>query len=488
MLANVISIDDLSDDDIQRIFALADGFLNEMASAEEPNWIRGQCNLGQKYILSTLFFEPSTRTRMSFETAMLRLGGGVVSMQDSKASSMAKGETIADTIRVVESYADIIVIRHPWEGAARVAADYARVPIINAGDGSHEHPTQTLVDLYTLHRAYKEQLSKEGENGRDKGGGRFLNGLNVLLYGDLRHGRTVHSLVYALARFGARIIPRAAPGCELPEHVEHRLAMDYKCLPIQREDLRENSLPDNVDVIYVTRERQNQLPFKGPDVYVKLSHDERESLSHIKVDVFYATRLQTERKSTDEEAEPYPAISASQLKGPRYKHSKVMHPLPRVDELSFDLDQDVRGVYFQQAAYGVPIRMALITHLLGLKQEAQERKPVGARYPEYTNAVGIRCDNPKCVSEQESEKRYLIPRFYIIDAKRLLLRCAYCDYEQMPKVVGKSVSKKYSTDLGTFSEGKQGGAVLFKSKSDAEAAGYEERLTARKMSDEHVEI
>ena len=161
--------------------------------------MRGGLHLADDFILATLFYEASTRTRFSFESAMMRLGGNVLSSADPKTTSAAKGETIADTIRVLENYADAIVIRHPCEGSVRVAADYADVPIINAGDGGHEHPTQTLCDLYTLRR--------------EKG---TLKNLNVLLWGDLKNGRTVHSLVYGLARFGARIIPCRPKGSACP--------------------------------------------------------------------------------------------------------------------------------------------------------------------------------------------------------------------------------------------------------------------------------
>src|SRR5256885_3556130 len=159
---------------------------------------------------------------------MVVLGGHCRSSSDASHTSAAKGETIADMVRVVGNYADAIVTRHPLEGAARVAADYASVPVINAGDGSHEHPTQTLCDLYTLRAA-------QAEKGRPRTI-HSIKDLNVVIWGDLRHGRTVHSLVYALARLKARIIPRAAPGCELPEHVGSRLERDYHCFPLTKEN------------------------------------------------------------------------------------------------------------------------------------------------------------------------------------------------------------------------------------------------------------
>ena len=185
---DLISIRDLSNADILALFDLA----REYAGAP-----RQRLDVAHDAVMATLFFEPSTRTRMSFESAMLRLGGQVISMADPQASSAAKGETLADTVRIVESYADVLVLRHPKEGAARVAADFASVPVINAGDGAREHPTQTLLDLYTLQQ--------------EKG---TLDGLTVALCGDLKHGRTVHSLAQALARFGARMLCVAPVGLE----------------------------------------------------------------------------------------------------------------------------------------------------------------------------------------------------------------------------------------------------------------------------------
>src|SRR3954462_13858505 len=222
MPRSIISIDDLTIDEMEAIFQLADRFLDEMGTRGKPYRITGKNELAGKYILATLFFEASTRTRLSFESAMLRLGGRCLSSSDASHTSASKGETIADMGRVVANYADAIVTRHPLEGAARVAADYASVPVINAGDGSHEHPTQTLCDQYTLRAA-------QAEKGRPRSI-LSLKDLNVVVWGDLRHGRTVHSLVYALARLKARIIPRPAPGCELPDHVAQRLARDYHCI------------------------------------------------------------------------------------------------------------------------------------------------------------------------------------------------------------------------------------------------------------------
>src|SRR4030042_1793723 len=202
-LANrsLVTTDNLSNGDIISLFSLAD--------ARSAN-MKEQYSVCQGKVMASLFFEPSPRTRLSFEAAMLRLGGNVISAVDIGATSLAKGESIADMAKVVGSYADIIVIRHPWEGAARVVADYAGVPVINAGDGGHQHPTQTLCDLYTL---YKERQT--------------IKGLNIALWGDLKYGRTIHSLVFALAKFGANILFCSSPGLEVPEHVIKNLVTEY---------------------------------------------------------------------------------------------------------------------------------------------------------------------------------------------------------------------------------------------------------------------
>src|SRR3954470_240563 len=350
MHRSVVSIDDLTNDEIEAIFQLADRFLAEMATPGKPFRITGRSELAKDFILATLFFEASTRTRLSFESAMLRLGGRYLSSSDASQTSAAKGETIADMVRVVANYADAIVIRHPLEGAARVAADYASVPVINAGDGSHEHPTQTLCDLYTLRAA-------QAEKGRPRSI-LSLKDLNVVVWGDLRHGRTVHSLVYALARLKARIIPRPAPGCELPDHVAQRLARDYRCISLTKENV-DDGMPPDVDVVYLTPDQPHQLAL--------FDIQARTQIKGLKtVDALYSTRLQLERLGAGYSGD-YPAVDSEFLKHKRYRDTNVMHPLPRVDELSYDIDADKRSMYFQQAAYGVPVRMALIASLLELQ-------------------------------------------------------------------------------------------------------------------------
>ena len=458
MVRHLVTIDDLSEAEIESIFALTDEFLADMATPDKPYRVRGRRPLADDFILATLFYEASTRTRFSFESAMLRLGGHVLSSADPKTTSAAKGETIADTIRVLENYADAIVVRHPCEGSVRVAADYADVPIINAGDGGHEHPTQTLCDLYTLRR--------------EKGS---LKNLNVLLWGDLKNGRTVHSLVYGLARFGARIIPLPAEGFGLPEHVTRRLLRDYDCVPLMKDDLAGTASDEfPVDVVYVTPEKPHQRSLfsdvneKGTEVLqVRLPPN---ALS--KIDACYVTRLQKERLPGDTSIAGYPVVDTQFLKDRRYRQSSVMHPLPRVNELGYDLDNDARAVYFKQASYGVPVRMALIAALLNIKTGI-----LGATAPRKKHALYTRktvpCDNPQCVTALETEQRYLSPKYLVIvEDERLALRCVYCEHELVPEFVGRTASKKYEPNRKRW-DTVPDDIVLFPDETAANAAGFQ---------------
>lgn len=476
MARSLVSIEDLSDSEINAIFQLADRFLDELATPNKPYRVRGRRTWAGDFILSTLFYEPSTRTRLSFESAMLRLGGQVISSADCSSSSASKGETIADTVRVVENYADLIVIRHSREGAAKVASDFTDLPVINAGDGGHEHPTQTLCDLYTLRAAHRQKHRGEELSFRD---------MTIELRGDLKHGRTVHSLVYALARFGARIIPSPAPGCDLPTHVKQRLARDYHCFPLRKKDIEGLTDTDFPEFVYVTPEGPHQRTlWTGAEasVWFRLSREQRESLRELKhVDFFYATRFQKERHENQADIE-YPAIDAELLKAKRYRQTKVMHPLPRVDELSYDLDEDPRGVYFKQAAYGVPVRMALIAAMLELFPSILNgaREP---RYQSYGSPHGIRCVNARCVSRDPGECRYVEPEFWLVDDKPLTLRCQYCDYEYEPLVVSRTSTKKYSMDLSEWRaiyERSPNDLVLFATEQEAIDAGHQARRSRRK--------
>jgi aspartate carbamoyltransferase catalytic subunit len=454
MPRSVVTIDDLSDDELEQVFSLADDFLARMGDPERPYRIRGRDTVAQQHILATLFFEPSTRTRFSFESAMERLGGSVISSPNSAATSAAKGESIADTVRVVENYADVIVIRHPSEGAARIAADFACVPVINAGDGSHEHPTQTLCDLYTLRRERGMKSLKD------------FAGLNVVLYGDLKHGRTVHSLVFALARLGARIGLKSAKGLEMPEHVDRRLRRDFQCVPVATEPRVEGrDMP--ADMIYVTPKGPHQQTIYG---YVEAPAELKSVLSE--VHVFYVTRLQTERVAGNAGKDTYQKVDNEFLKKKSYKDSRVMHPLPRVGELGYDLDSDPRGVYFKQAAYGVTVRMALLTWLLDLHKSGHAPTARHPAFAEYRNADGIQCTNAACVTKLATEQQYLAPSFWIIEHEdTVVVRCKYCEHEYPVDCVGR-VSRKQYTSASQWQAIPKTDRILFAQPQDAINAGY----------------
>src|SRR5579863_3428963 len=379
---DLVSIEDLSIGEIERIFTLADTF----AAALE----RGQnLTLASGLVMATLFYEPSTRTRLSFESAMHRLGGAVISSPDMHASSASKGESLADTVRVVSAYADVIVVRHPYDGAARVAAEYASVPVINAGDGSREHPTQTLCDLYILRR-------KKGR----------LKGLTVAICGDLKFGRTVHSLIYALARFGANIVTVPFGGMDVPDYVLERVAAErnYSFSTVSIDELR--SQAGGLDALYLTPSAPHQMAlFTGENPLEKVP----ASRPPTALDAFYVTRLQRERIGDKERAAgAYVHFDARALRTSRAQGAVVMHPLPRTDELAYELDADPRAVYFEQAAAGVPVRMALIAWLL----EHADREPCATARPPliaFKSGSAPRCANAGCIVRHESA--YLVPRF-----------------------------------------------------------------------------
>ena len=450
---SLVTINDLSNEEIEAVFSLAD----EMSDS-----VSEQSGVCQGKLMASLFFEPSTRTRLSFETAMHRLGGNVISAVDVSATSLAKGESIADMAKVVGSYADIIVIRHPWEGAAKVVADYAGVPVINAGDGSHEHPTQTLCDLYTL--------KKEGKT---------IKGLRIALCGDLKYGRTIHSLIYALARFDvARIYFCPGRGLEMPPHVLRKLTQEYGGALYEHPVTKPPSLGRSVDAIYVTPSDSHQLALM-PDVEINLDISEGP---------LYVTRLQKERvKDASQEAvstEDYPVIDADLLKGKEFKHTIVMHPLPRLDELAYEIDADPRSMYFKQATRGVPIRMALIALLLGAKKTdiSKPEAPPAQKivYPVYKRDFGVKCPNPNCVSIQETETKYIKPEFKIVDLEPLTLRCVYCEHEAHPQCIASSewhqgllVNKKYhSAASHLIRKIKPENLIIFDSESEAQAQGF----------------
>lgn len=294
-------------------------------------------------ILGTVFFEPSTRTRLSFESAMLRLGGQTLGFAEPSSSSVAKGETLSDTIHIVSAYCDIIVIRHPLAGAAKVAADASDKPVINAGDDSREHPTQTLTDLFTIRR----------ELGT-------LSGLKVGLAGDLRYGRTVHSLAPVMAELGSQIV------CVSPEQLR---------------------MPDDV----LAKVSQSGQRATETDDLAKAIGD---------LDVLYMTRIQRERFPSEEEYQAFKGccVLTPELMTQAKEGMRVLHPLPRVDEIDPGVDVDRRAAYFRQAAGGVPVRMALIALLLGLYGEDKCARDA---LPTVERESARRCENPRCITSAE---------------------------------------------------------------------------------------
>ena len=264
-------------------------------------------------ILATLFFEPSTRTRLSFESAMLSLGGQVLGFSSAASSSASKGESVADTIRVVSAYCDIIAMRHPKEGAPLVATQHSLVPVINAGDGGHNHPTQTLTDLITIHK--------------EKG---HFDNLTIGFCGDLKFGRTVHSLVAAMSRYtGVRFVFVSPEELKLPRYVKEQY-IKSKNIPYTQSTSLEEVMPE-LDILYMTRVQKER--FFNEEDYIRLKN----------------SYILTSEKMTL--AKPEMA---------------VLHPLPRVNEIALDVDNDPRAAYFEQVQNGVYVRMALIMTLLGL--------------------------------------------------------------------------------------------------------------------------
>src|SRR5229473_2658165 len=450
---DVVSIDDLDTSEIERVFALADGFAEGLESG-------GQITNASGLIMATLFYEPSTRTRLSFESAMHRLGGAVISSADMHASSAATGESLADTLRVVSGYADLIVLRHPHDGAARVAADYAACPVLNAGDGSREHPTQTLCDLYILRR-------KKGH----------LKGLTVALCGDLKFGRTVHSLIYALARFGANIVAVPTAGMDVPDYVLERLAAErnYSFSTVTMDELK--TLAGGLDALYLTPSAPHQMAlFTGDEALRKIPSVEPPAA----LDAFYITRLQKERM-TGKELNPaeYVRFDARALKTTRTQAAVVMHPLPRTNELAYELDSDPRAVYFEQAAAGVPVRMALIAWLIEKSGTARIRAAAPAPAIRFKAHPAPRCSNPGCISRHEGA--YLAPRFRVgrsSDPSALALVCEFCERELKVEFVGNARTHRYyrfDRNLYGYVRSwiEEGSLAAFESVKQAEESGYE---------------
>ena len=304
-MKHLIDINDLSVEEIDKMIEVAKDII---ANKEKYSH---KCD-GK--LLATLFFEPSTRTRLSFEAAMLRLGGEVLGFSEASSSSVSKGETVADTIRTVGCYADIIAMRHPKEGAPLVASEKSTVPIINAGDGGHNHPTQTLTDLLTI----------KCEKGR-------LNDLTIGLCGDLKFGRTVHSLISAMSRYkNIKFVLISPKELVIPEYIKKEVLDKNNIEYIETNDIEEHM--SELDILYMTRVQKER--FFNEEDYIRLK------------DYYILNKEKLEKAKKD---------------------LCVMHPLPRVNEISTDVDDDPRACYFKQAQYGMFIRMSLIMKMLGVE-------------------------------------------------------------------------------------------------------------------------
>lgn len=353
-MRHLIDILDFSIEELDELCATASSII------ENPEAYADAC---RGKILGTLFFEPSTRTRLSFVSAMMSLGGNVLGFSNSGSSSVSKGETLADTIRMVASYTDIIAMRHPKEGAPIVASSVSKVPIINAGDGSHFHPTQTLTDLLTIKRRK----------------GRF-SGLTVGICGDLKYGRTVHSLIAAMSRYeNVKFVLISPKELAIPDYVKDEFLGEGKSEYVETADL-EAAMP-GLDILYMTRIQQERFADK----------DEYERLKDSYV------------------------LNAAKLESAKADLS-IMHPLPRVTEIATDVDDDPRANYFEQAENGRYVRMALILKLLGEKKEKSM-----ARSGEYSPSLV--CKNPNCITRTERGIKHLFKGDV----------CVYCDQKAKQK-------------------------------------------------------
>ncbi len=256
-------------------------------------------------ILATLFFEPSTRTQLSFQTAMIRLGGSCIGFSGEGGTSVAKGETLHDTIKLVEACANAIAIRHPLEGSAQIAAEASSVPVINAGDGSNQHPTQTLVDCYTI---YKEKKK--------------IDGLTVLMAGDLKYGRTVHSLAYALSNYDVELLMYSPPSLKMPANIINEIRNTIRVRELASLDV------EGADVVYATRVQKERFP-----------SIEEYNKNQYKITLDTMARMK--------------------------RDAILMHPLPKIDEIAIGVEADPRAAFYRQEANGVPVRMALLARILG---------------------------------------------------------------------------------------------------------------------------
>ena len=352
------SILDLGVDELDELIATA----KDIIAHPENYWDR--CAHKK---LATLFFEPSTRTRLSFEAAMLELGGSVIGFSEASSSSASKGESVADTAKIVSCYADIIAMRHPKEGAPYVASQAASIPVINAGDGGHNHPTQTLADLLTISR----------EMGR-------LDNLTIGLCGDLKYGRTVHSLIEAMSRYkGIQFVLISPEELKIPGFIRYNV-FENQGIPYTEVSSLEEAMPD-LDVLYMTRIQRER--FDDPWEYERLKD------SYV---------LDTEKMRLAKEK------------------MCVLHPLPRVNEISVKVDDDPRAAYFRQALNGKYMRMALILKLLDEAARNPAKEAIDTTGLEYDRV----CRNPKCITQTEQELPQL---FRCTDKAAGIHRCVYCE-------------------------------------------------------------
>lgn len=349
-MRHINDLSDLTMEEFREIYKLTTNIIDRPEGYTEA--CRGK-------VLGSLFFEPSTRTNLSFSTAMMRLGGNVVGFSNPSSSSTAKGETLKDTIHMVSNYADLIVMRNPYEGAAKAASMFSEVPVINAGDGGHLHPTQTLADMTTILR-----LRGSADH------------MKIGICGDLKYGRTVHSLIHFLA--------------------------NYKDVQFYLIAPRELAIPEYLRQ-FMNQHKMKFYEVSGLEPVVPM------------LDVLYMTRIQRERFTSLEEYNSLKGIyclNASKLRDAK-KELLIMHPLPRVDEIAQDVDDDPRAVYFDQARYGMYARMAL---LLTLSKQGRRRMPKTIRGEEH-----LHCTNPKCITRSEA---YLPMQTTASPEGK---RCLYCD-------------------------------------------------------------
>lgn len=357
-MRSLISILDLSVDELDQLITTARDII------AHPEDYREACKYKK---LATLFFEPSTRTRLSFEAAMLELGGTVLGFSEASSSSAAKGESVADTAKMISCYADIMAMRHPKEGAPYVASRAATIPVINAGDGGHNHPTQTLADLLTISR----------EMGR-------LNNLTIGLCGDLKYGRTVHSLIEAMSRYeGIRFVLISPRELMLPGFVRFNV-LEKHHIPYTEVTSLDEAMPQ-LDVLYMTRIQRER--FDDPWEYERLKD------SYI--------------------------LTAEKMKLAKQAMC-VLHPLPRVNEISVQVDDDPRAAYFRQALNGKYMRMALILKLLAEAEAIPGKEITDTDGLEY----GRVCTNPKCISQTEQELPHISR---LTDRAAGIHRCIYCE-------------------------------------------------------------